>query len=130
MNDAAAFLQQDLFPKNAMGDVTLMMEKGLSLMRDRYVDLLILMRPNIDATALWAMKIACPSWDDVLSDLALLSMDTAYDRYCTWYDKKRENRVEGGELITRKRRAADSEIFNENEGLAMTTRSRMRTRPC
>jgi len=131
MNDAAAFLQQDLFPKNAMGDVTLMMEKGLSLMRDRYVDLSILTRPNIDATALRAMKIACPfSWDDVLSDLALSSMDTAYDRYCTWYDKKRENRVEGEELIARKRTAADSEIFHENEGSAMTTRSRMHTRPC
>ena len=128
MNDhAAAFLQQDLFPKNAMEDVTLKMEEGLSLMRDRYADLSILTRSNVDATALRATKITCPfSWDDVLSDLALASMDTAYDRYCTWYNKKRES----GELKARKRTAADSEVFDENEGSAVTTRSRMRTRLC
>jgi len=112
-----------------MEDVELMMQKGLSLMRDYYTDLSILTSPNMDTTALQAVKIPRPFRQNKLEALQKLkfsSMDTAYDRYHNWYNETQANLFESEEVRARKRKAA--EVFGDDQGPAMNTRSRMRAR--
>ncbi|KAG2132879.1 uncharacterized protein EDB93DRAFT_1309070 [Suillus bovinus] len=69
----------ELFPNTSMGNVTLMIEKGLSRMRDWYAHLLQQVSPNVDVSALMHAPVTLPfGWDEMLHKLALASMSMAY----------------------------------------------------
>ncbi|KAG1720750.1 hypothetical protein EDB19DRAFT_1835828 [Suillus lakei] len=111
--DPALVASGDLFPTKTIDDVTVMIEKGLSLMRNRYADLALHACPNIDLTALRTTHIPSPfSWDHMLSKLALASMTLAHERYVNWYD------------VVPKGRCSADKTLSTNEGPWMYTRSR------
>jgi len=109
-----------------MDDVTTMVEKGLVLVRDHYAHLSQHVIPNVDVNPLLAAHIHNPfTWNSIPQSLALASMSLAYSRYSCWYDATT--------AVSRQRRmqpAAMAEAFpvDDNEGPAMRTRMRMRTR--
>ena len=108
-----------------MQDFEVMMQKGISLMREYYENLSILASPNMDTTALRAVKILCPfRWDKALKKLRLASKDTAYGRYRTWYNENRKNQVREREELRAQKRTAEEPVFGDDEGPAYHTRSR------
>ncbi|KAG1751261.1 uncharacterized protein EDB91DRAFT_1243528 [Suillus paluster] len=103
----------ELFLNTSMGNVMLMIERGLSQMRDQYVHLAQQASQNVDVLALLEVPVTLPfGWDGMLSKLALASMLMAYDRYKSWYSM-----VTGSRGV---KRTAD-EAFNS--GPARNTRS-------
>jgi hypothetical protein len=70
-----------------MDNVTSMIKKGLSLVRQRYIDWALHAWPNINVTALRIAQIPSPfSWDYMILKLALASMTLAFERYKGWYN--------------------------------------------
>jgi len=109
-----------------MDNVTTMVEKGLVLVRDHYAHLSQHVVPNIDVNPLLAAHIHNPFiWDSIPQSLALASMSLAYSRYSSWYDA-----TTAVSRLRRTQPAAMAEAFpvDDNEGPAMHTRMRMRTR--
>ncbi|KAG1837935.1 hypothetical protein F4604DRAFT_1928507 [Suillus subluteus] len=108
----------ELFPNKSMDNVTLMMEMGLSRMREQYAHLSQQVSPNIDVLALLAAPVTLPfGWDGMLSKLALASMSMAHDRYKSWHSV-----VAGSRGVKR----TAEEAFDA--GPAKNTRSRTRAR--
>ncbi|KAG1794793.1 uncharacterized protein HD556DRAFT_1307805 [Suillus plorans] len=108
----------ELFPNKSMDNVTLMMERGLSRMREQYAQLSQQVSPNVDVSALLAAPVTLPfGWDGMLSKLALASLTMAHDRYKHWHSVMARSR-------TAKRTA--EEAFDA--GPANNTRSRTRAR--
>ncbi|KAG1817490.1 uncharacterized protein BJ212DRAFT_1480056 [Suillus subaureus] len=106
----------ELFLNESMDNVTLMMEMGLSQMREQYTHLSQQVSPNIDVSALLATPVTLPfGWDGMLSKLALASMSMAHDHYKSWYSV-----VAGSRGVKR----TAEEAFDA--GPAKNTRSHMR----
>jgi len=67
--------------------MTVMMERGLSLMRDRYVNFALIANPNADLDALQVTQIILPfEWDDIIFNFTYSTQTMAYDRYIDWYN--------------------------------------------
>ncbi|KAG1818889.1 hypothetical protein EV424DRAFT_1539974 [Suillus variegatus] len=108
----------ELFPNKSMDNVTRMMERGLSRMREQYAQLSQQVSPNVDVSALLAAPVTLPfGWDGMLSKLALASLTMAHERYKHWHSVMARSR-------TAKRTA--EEAFDA--GPANNTRSRTRAR--
>ncbi|KAG2132318.1 uncharacterized protein EDB93DRAFT_1107947 [Suillus bovinus] len=121
----------ELFPNTSMGNVTLMIEKGLSRMRDRYAQLSQQVSPNVDISALMHVSVTLPfGWDEMLSKLALASMSMAYDRYRSWYStvatSRRGVKCKAAEAFDAGAKRTTDEAFNS--GPLRNTRSRTRAR--
>lgn len=101
-----------------MDNVTRMMERGLSRMREQYAQLSQQVSPNVDVSALLAAPVTLPfGWDGMLSKLALASLTMAHECYKHWHSVMARSR-------TAKRTA--EEAFDA--GPANNTRSRTRAR--
>jgi len=69
-----------------MDNITVIIERGLSLLRDKYIFLSKAVSPNLDVTALEAAHMTSPfNWDDMLRILVPESISLAYNRYKNWY---------------------------------------------
>ena len=65
-----------------MDNVTAIIERGLSLMRDRYVDLSLIANPDADLDALRAAQLTLPfEWDDIIFNFTYSTQVMAYDCY-------------------------------------------------
>ncbi|KIK32621.1 hypothetical protein CY34DRAFT_18909 [Suillus luteus UH-Slu-Lm8-n1] len=86
-NDSHLTARGTLFPRKCMDDIMAMMERGLSMMRDRYVDLALVTEPNANLDALRAKQITLPfDWDDITFNFAYSTQTMAYNCYVDWYD--------------------------------------------
>ncbi|KAG1844483.1 hypothetical protein F4604DRAFT_1937532 [Suillus subluteus] len=113
-DDSQLTARGTLFPHKSMDDITAMMEGGLSMMRDRYVDLALVTELNANLDALCAKQITLPfDWDDIIFNFAYLTQKMAYNCYVDWYDAVA--------------RGLKSQILL-NDGPAMHTRSRTSSR--
>jgi hypothetical protein len=114
-----------------MDDVTLMIEQGLSLTRDCYVEQCRRANPRASVSALRAAQFQLPfEWADVLDGVTYAMHSTAHDRYRSWYYAI----WDGIEVSTGvKRTAGEAEIdTDDDERLAMNVRARTqrRTKGC
>ncbi|KAG1853392.1 hypothetical protein F4604DRAFT_1933286 [Suillus subluteus] len=104
-----------LFPHETMDNVTTMIERGLSLMRDRYVDISLIADPHANLDALRAAQVTLPfDWNTITYTFTYSTQDMAYGRYVAWY----RDTVKG----------ANQQVL-VNDGPAMYTRSRTSGRP-
>lgn len=73
-----------------MDNVNIIIEKGLSLLRDKYVSLSTIVSPNLEVTALEAAKMTSSfNWDKFLRILVSERMTLAYTRYLECHTQAR-----------------------------------------
>ncbi|KAG2029940.1 hypothetical protein BDR03DRAFT_987435 [Suillus americanus] len=107
-----------LFPHQEMDSVTAIIERGLSLMKDRYVDISLITNPGANLDALRAVQIPLPfRWDDIIFNFTYSTQLMAYDRYAKWYD-----------AVANGAQSQALQVVDPSDGPAMYTRSRTSAR--
>lgn len=82
-----SFLQL-LYPQDTMAPVLAMVQKGVSLIRERLISLCKEIDDDIDVNALWDPTIVfCIRKEDIVMKIAGAMHETGYRRYSVWYKK-------------------------------------------